>query len=128
MKYFLLAVLSLLLASCCDKHVTTAEVEKVDIDVNINEKVAPLTIYCSTVVEYDKEHYFVTNTYVVNLPQGYDLKPNEEKRHFPLRVHTDKDGQYFDSLATKSYPQKTYRNYIITNKETETPVKLPHWE
>ena len=129
-KYILLGALSLCLASCgCHTdEPTKAEVEKLSVELTVGD----VPIYCCTTIEHKKDdYYFVTNLYVINLPQGYTLEHHGEptgKGKTYIAVHQDGNARFSTSVATKSYPIKGYRDFVITNKETSVPVKLPYWE
>lgn len=94
------------------------------VSVTLGEDKIP--IYCAVSIKKDAFNlYFASNSYTINLPEGWYLEMEREPNVFYHHLH--RNGSRFSyEIATDEYPEKQYRKFVIKNKDGNVKnVKLP---
>jgi hypothetical protein len=120
MRFLFLALA--LVIGCAGSPSTSNFVEV--IPVSIGEDKIP--VYCHTTFKRDAfDLYFVSNSYTVNLPEGWTLEMDREENFFYFHLHK-KDATFSYEIACDNYPAKSYRNFSIKrNGDIVQTLKLP---
>lgn len=123
MRWILIVVVALLCGCGTEKKKTVLNIiETVEIKLPKSGDNRTIPVYCHFSAEIDGGLYFITNSYTVNLPQGWGMETANR-----YHLHSYDKCIWECRLATDNFPEKTYVDFNIydSNREAVTIVRLP---